>query len=388
MSFSATFTVSELASRVAGELLHPRGGAGLPPINGLQTVHDAGTGDLTFIGDEQHAKAWATSKATAAVVSRSLAASVQATDDRAVILVKNADTAMITVLELFAPPPELPAAGVHSSAVIEPGTTIGNNVRVGPHVTVMRGAVIGNDVTLFAGVTIYPNARIGDGCVLHANVVIRDHCVLGKRVILHGGVQIGTDGFGYRPTPDGRGILKVPHLGNVVLDDDVEIGANSCVDRGKFGATRIGAGTKIDNLVQIGHNCRIGRCVVISGLAGIAGSTAVGDGSRIGGGVGLADHLTIGRGVSIAAGSGVMNDIPDGETWAGYPAKEARRAMQEVIVTRKMPEYIKNIKELLTQTIGPEAARILERGAAKLGAKAPGATAGEQPSETEEPRRG
>jgi UDP-3-O-[3-hydroxymyristoyl] glucosamine N-acyltransferase len=364
-----TFSVPDLASRVGGELVHARGAEGLPAISGLQTVQDAGPGDLTFIGDDHHAKAWASSKATAAVVSRSLASSVAATDDRAVILVKNADTAMITVLELFAPPADLPAAGVHPSAVVEAGATIGTNARIGPHVTVMHGAVIGNDVTLFAGVTVYPHARIGDGCVLHANVVIRERCVLGRRVILHGGVQIGTDGFGYRPAPDGRGILKVPHLGNVVLEDDVEIGANSCVDRGKFGATLIGMSTKIDNLVQIGHNCRIGRCVVISGLAGIAGSTSIGDGSRIGGGVGVADHLTIGRGVSIAARSGVMNDIPDGETWAGYPAKEARRAMQEVIVTRKLPEYIKNIKELVSQTMGPEAAKILEQGAAKPSGK-------------------
>jgi UDP-3-O-[3-hydroxymyristoyl] glucosamine N-acyltransferase len=364
MPASHSFSVVDLAARVGGELVHAGGGVGLPPIGGLQTVHDARAGDLTFIGDGHHAKAWSTSAATAAVVSRQLAASVEATADRAVILVPNADAAMITILELFAPPQELPPVGVHPTAVIEEGASIGSEARIGPHVTIMRGARLGDRVTLFAGVTIYHNATVGDDCVLHAQVAIRERCTLGRRVILHGGVQIGTDGFGYRPAPDGRGILKVPHLGHVVLEDDVEIGANSCVDRGKFGATLIGAHTKIDNLVQIGHNCRIGRCVVISGLAGIAGSTTVGDGTRIGGGVGLADHLTIGRGVSIAARSGVMNDIPDGETWAGYPAKEARRAMQEVVSVRKLPEYMRTIKELVTQTMGPDAAKMLEKPAA------------------------
>jgi UDP-3-O-[3-hydroxymyristoyl] glucosamine N-acyltransferase len=363
MTLSPSFSVVELAARVGGELVHPAGGASLPAILGLQTVHDARAGDLTFIGDAHHAKAWSASAATAAVVSRTLASSVEATADRAVILVPNADAAMITILELFAPPQELPPIGVHPTAVIEDGASIGSDARIGPHVTVMRGARLGDRVTLFSGVTVYHGASIGDDCVLHAQVVIRERCIIGRRVILHGGVQIGTDGFGYRPAPDGRGILKVPHLGHVVLEDDVEIGANSCVDRGKFGATLIGAHTKIDNLVQIGHNCRIGRCVVISGLAGIAGSTSVGDGTRIGGGVGLADHLTIGRGVSIAARSGVMNDIPDGETWAGYPAKEARRAMQEVVSVRKLPEYMRSLKDLVTQTMGPEAAKLLEKSA-------------------------
>jgi UDP-3-O-[3-hydroxymyristoyl] glucosamine N-acyltransferase len=364
---SLSFTLAEIASRVGGELIGA--GSGERLIIGLQTVQEAGEGDLTFIGDEHHAKAWATSGATAAVVSRSLAETVTGqcdpNDRRGVILVKNADNAMITVLELFAPAPELPPIGIHPTAIIAADARIGSNARIGPNVTVGRNARIGNDVSLFAGVAIYPDVVIGDACVLHAHVVIRERCVLGRRVILHGGVQIGTDGFGYRPSPDGRGILKVPHLGHVVLGDDVEIGANSCVDRGKFGATTIGMGTKIDNLVQIGHNCKIGRCVVISGLAGIAGSTTVGDGAMIGGGAGIADHLTLGSRVQVAARSAVMNDIPDGETWAGYPAKERRRAMQEVIVAAKMPEYIRNLRSVITETLGPEAAKLLDRSSEK-----------------------
>jgi UDP-3-O-[3-hydroxymyristoyl] glucosamine N-acyltransferase len=363
------FSVADIASRVGGEIMAPHDGdvaaLGRLSITGLQTVHDAAPGDLTFVGDEAHAKAWQTSRATAAVVSRSLGEQVSAgaprDGSRAVILVKNADNAMITALELFAPPVELPPLGVHPTAVIDPSATIGANARIGPYVTIGRNAKVGSDVSIFACVSLYSDTVIGDGSVLHANAVIRERCVLGRRVILHGGVQIGSDGFGYRPSPDGRGILKVPHLGNVILGDDVEIGANSCVDRGKFGATTVGSGTKIDNLVQIGHNCSIGRCVLISGLVGIAGSTTVGDGSLIGGGAAIADHLVLGRGVQVAGGSGVMNNIPDGEKWAGFPAKERRRAMQEVIVAANMPEYIRNLRTVITETLGPEAAKLLDR---------------------------
>lgn len=359
-----SYTVLELAARVNGDLR----GSGDPRIVGLNTVHEAGPGELTFVGSELHARAWTNGQASAAVVSRSLAEQAQPTADRSVILVPDADVAMIAMLELFAPEEERPPPGIDPSASIDPTATIGRDARIGAHVSIGRGAVIGDRVSLHAGVRIYPEASVGDDSNLHANAVVRERCTVGRKVILHGGVQIGSDGFGYRPAPDGRGILKVPHLGHVAIEDDVEIGANTCVDRGKFGATLIGAGTKIDNLVQIGHNCRIGRCCLISGLVGIAGSTVLGDGVMVGGGSGLSDHLKIGRGVRIAAKSGVMNDIPDGETWGGFPAKELRRAMQEAIVASKLPEYLKNLKHLL----GAEAARTLERGPEKPAERAVG----------------
>jgi UDP-3-O-[3-hydroxymyristoyl] glucosamine N-acyltransferase len=354
---SLSFTVEELVKRTGGELRGP----GHLRIDGLATVQDAKAGQLTFVGDEHHAKRWASSEASAAVVSKKLASLTEPTAERAIIVVPNADVAMIAVLEMFAPPEELPPAGIHPSACIDPSARIGRNVRIASHVTIGRDSIIGDDVSLHSGVCIYREVSIGAGSVLHANVVVRERCQIGRGVILHGGVQIGTDGFGYRPAPDGRGLLKVPHLGNVVIEDGVELGANTCIDRGKFGATLIGAGTKIDNLVQIGHNCRIGRCCLISGLSGIAGSTILGDGVLIGGGVGLADHLEIGKGARIAARSGVMNDIPDGETWGGMPAKEMRRALLEAVAARNLPEYLKNLKHVL----GPEAARILERGPEK-----------------------
>jgi UDP-3-O-[3-hydroxymyristoyl] glucosamine N-acyltransferase len=367
-----TFTVGELAERVSGEL---RGPADIR-IRGLETVHDAEPGQLTFVGSETYARAWPESRASGAVVSRSCADAVAASDDRAVIVVPDADVAMIAMLELFAAEEERPPVGVHPTASIHPDAVVAPDARVGAFVSIGRGARIDAGAVLFEGVRIYPDAKVGADSVLHANVVVRERCVVGRKVILHGGVQIGADGFGYRPSPDGRRILKVPHLGHVVVEDEVEIGANTCVDRGKFGATVIGAGTKIDNLVQIAHNCRIGRGCLISGLAGIAGSTTLGDGTMVGGGVGVADHLRIGRRVRIAAQSGVMHDIPDGETWGGYPAKELRRAMQETIAASKLPEVMRNLKHVL----GPDAMRTLERGPAAAKARSSaGGEGGGQP---------
>jgi UDP-3-O-[3-hydroxymyristoyl] glucosamine N-acyltransferase len=337
------FTSAELAAKVGGELLGP---ADLE-IRGLDTVAEADGATLTFVGDLAHARSLATSAAGAAIVTRTLAKEVAPAERRAIILVDDADRAMIAALELFARPDPLPAAGVHPAAAVEPGARLGEGVRIGPGCWIASGASVGDRSVLFAGVSVYPGATVGSDCTFHANVSIRERCRIGNRVILHSGVAIGTDGFGYRPAPGGRGILKVPHLGNVVLEDEVEIGANSCVDRGKFGSTTIGFATKLDNLVQVGHNCRIGKCCVISGLSGVAGSTVIGDGTRIGGGAGLADHLTIGRGVSIAAMSGVMNDIPDGETWGGYPAQEIRRTKMEVLAVRRLPELMRKFKSMI-----------------------------------------
>ena len=337
------FTAAEFAAKVGGELLGPGG----IEVTNLDPVADAGPSTLTFVGDLAHARALAGSRAGAAVVTRTLAKEVTAGDARAIILVDDADRAMIVALELFARPETLPAPGVHPTAVVEPGVSLGADVRIGPRCWVGAGATVGDRTALFAGVSIYPGASVGADCTFHSGVSIRERCRVGNRVILHSGVAIGTDGFGYRPAPGGRGILKVPHLGNVVLEDEVEIGANSCVDRGKFGSTVIGFATKLDNLVQVGHNCRIGKCCVISGLSGVAGSTTIGDGTRIGGGAGLADHLTIGRGVSIAAMSGVMNDIPDGETWGGYPAQEIRRTKLEVLAVRRLPELMRKFKSMI-----------------------------------------
>ncbi|MFM2164280.1 MAG: UDP-3-O-(3-hydroxymyristoyl)glucosamine N-acyltransferase [Planctomycetota bacterium] len=339
-------TVQALAALVGASVEAPAGFDPGTSVESLDTVDRAGPRSLTFVGNAKYARMLETSAALAAVVSADIQLAEPARA-RAILRVKSADLAMIAILERFAEPEQLPPVGVDPTARIHPSATIGAGVRIGAFVSVGAEASVGDGTALFDGVRIYPGARVGAASVLHSNVVIRERCLVGNRVILASGVVIGTDGFGYRPSADGRGIAKVPHIGNVVIEDDVEIGANSCVDRGKFGATRVGAGTKIDNLCQIGHNVEIGRCVVISGLTGVAGSCRIGDGCRIGGGTGIADHLSVGRGASLAARSGVMSDVPDGETWGGFPAQDFRLTLREMALIRKLPEWHRQLKHLL-----------------------------------------
>jgi UDP-3-O-[3-hydroxymyristoyl] glucosamine N-acyltransferase len=340
-------TAAEIAALVDGSIE----GAEDAVVRGIDTVEHAIAGDLTFIGDARHARHWSASNASVALVTRELDLGEWDSSARAAIRVDDADQAMIQMLELIeAAAAELadhPPAGVHPDARVDPTASIADDATIGPFVVIGPRCRIGADACIESGARIYADAVIGEGVRLHANVTIRERCVVGARSILHAGVVIGSDGFGYRPAPDGRGLRKIPHVGHVEIGEEVEIGANACVDRGKFGPTVIGAGTKIDNLCQIGHNVRIGRCVVISGLTGIAGSTTIGDGTLIGGGSGLSDHIRIGAGCQIAGRSAVMNDIPDGETWAGMPAKEARIAMKEQAVIRRLPDWSKRLKELL-----------------------------------------
>ncbi len=338
--------VKEVTEIVKGEIE----GSDQLMVKGFAMIDLAGEGDLTFIGDSRHAKKWATSNATVALIDRDLKLSDWDHTTRAVIRVENADHAMISVLHYYAEPMELPEIGIHETAVVHPSAVIGKDVRIGPCVVIDANCVLGEGTSIESGVRLYRGVQLGNTCRLNTGVVIYDHCVIKDRVALHANVVIGADGFGYRPCPEGNGLLQIPHIGNVVIESDVEIGANSCIDRGKFGATHIGQGTKVDNLCQIGHNCSIGRSCAISGHSGIAGSTIIGDGTFVGGGAGIADHMTIGSGVRIGAGSGVMNDIPDGETWAGFPAKESRKAMKEQLALRNLPEWSRRIKKLLDST--------------------------------------
>ncbi|MCP4837343.1 MAG: UDP-3-O-(3-hydroxymyristoyl)glucosamine N-acyltransferase [Phycisphaera sp.] len=342
----STATAIDLATLVGGDLE----GSGDVRISGVEALVEATSGDLTFIGDARHARLWADASASVALVTRELELGDWDQAARAIVRVDDADQAMIIVLEALEEATrqlaDRPEPGIHPSAVVDETANVGDDVAFGPGVVVGRGVTIGNDVVLDAGVRIYADATIGEDSHLHAHVVIRERCRIGSGCILHAGVVIGSDGFGYRPDPSGAGLRKIPHLGHVEIGTKVEIGANTCIDRGKFGATVIGDGSKIDNLCQIGHNCRIGRHVVISGLTGVAGSTSIGDGTLVGGGCGLADHLKIGAGCQIGARSGIMNDVPDGETWAGFPAKEIRQALKEQAVIRRLPEWSRKLRDL------------------------------------------
>ncbi|TVQ32870.1 MAG: UDP-3-O-(3-hydroxymyristoyl)glucosamine N-acyltransferase [Phycisphaeraceae bacterium] len=336
-------TTGEMAERLGAELVGP---ADLT-ITRLDSLDRADEATLTFIRDARNASRWSASRAGAAIVTRGV--ELDATDDearRALLYVEDADLALIGVLELFAPahvrPAERhPSAAVDATAHVDPGAFLGPGVAVGPRTRIEAGAALHANVTLGADVVI------GAGSDIRAGVVIEDRCVIGRRVIIHPNAVIGADGFGYRPAPKGDnggpGLLKIPHAGAVEIGDDVEIGSCTTIDRGKFGSTVIGAGTKIDNLVQIGHNCRIGRCCIICGAAGVSGSVTIGDGATLGGGVGIKDNLTIGAGASIGARAALMDDVPPGEAWAGYPAAPIRETMRIVAATRRLPDLLKRL---------------------------------------------
>lgn len=335
-------TAEALARELGGELL----GDPLAPVARIDTIDGATPGSLTFIRTERFAEAWAQSQASVGLISKSAAGQArEPAQGRALILVPDADLALVRVLELFAPPRTRPEPGVHPRACVAPGATIARSASIGPNCTISDGAHIGEGCELVANVFIGRGARVGAGSVLHPGVRVLDRCEVGEGCMLHPGVTIGADGFGYRPGP--RGPVKVPHIGNVVIGNEVEIGANTCVDRAKFGSTTIGDQTKIDNLVQVGHNCRIGRACLICGQCGISGSVKIGDGVIMGGAAAIADNIEVGDRAQIAACSGVMNNIPPGEVWIGIPAGPAREYKRNYAAFRMLGKMMPHLKRLM-----------------------------------------
>ncbi len=317
-------TSGSIAAALGAEL---RGPADVP-LRGLNSVEGAGPDEMTFIRSAKYAQLWPASRAGACLVSRSIdlppagpatgPASGQA--PRAVLVVPDADLALIAAIKIFRPPDPPAPAGVHASAIVGPGADIDPTAHVGPLCVVGAGCWVGPGCQVQSRVTLGDHVRIGPGTVIESGAVVHHRCVIGAKCLVHSNAVIGADGFGFRPSPDGRGVVKIPHAGNVELHDGVEIGSGSCVDRGKFGPTVIGAGTKIDNLVQIGHNTRIGRSCLIAGSVGISGSVVIEDGVMIGGHAGIGDNLRVGAGARIAAFSAIMNDVPAGATFVGAPA--------------------------------------------------------------------
>lgn len=337
------YTTQAIAEMVGGQLIGP----GELTINALAEIDLAKVGELTFVGTKQYAHKWAGSNASAALVGRDI--ELEPGQGKALIRVDNADLAMALVLEAYAPPVPVPPKGIHPSALIAETASIGENCRVGPNCVIKSGVQIGDNVILHAGVTVYDNTTIGSGCELWPHVVVRERCTIGERTILHAGAVIGADGFGYRvDTSTGSPrVVKIPQIGTVRIGSDCEIGANSTIDRAKFDATVIGDHCKIDNLVQIGHNCKIGNMVLIAGCVGVAGSTSIGNGTIIGGKSMIKDHIHIGAGCQIAGGAAVINDVPDGEAWAGYPAGPIKAKFREEMALRKLPDMMKKVSKVL-----------------------------------------
>lgn len=324
-----SYTIEEINAVLQGEIV----GNASCKITAPEQLEAATDTEISFIGSKKYEKFWNDSKACVAVVNQDI--SIEPGENRAFIKVKNADLAMSQVLELFAPAPPVFEVDIHPTAVIDKSATIGNGTRIG------AGCYIGPKVKLGENITIYPNVTILDECsvgkntVIWSGAVVRERCHIGAYCILHPNCSIGADGFGFRPCPE-KGLVKIPQIGNVIIGNGVEIGANSCVDRGKFSSTVLGDGCKIDNLVQIGHNSKLGRFCIMAGNSGLAGSVTLGDGVMIGGSASIKDHLTIGNGAIVGAGSGVAADVEAGKVVLGYPAVDARDALKQWAVLKRL----------------------------------------------------
>ena len=325
------YTVQELGELLNGKLI----GETDYQISGPEQIESANTNSITFIGNKKYIALWEKSNAAVAIVDRSLGLTNPG-ENKAFIEVDNADLAMAQLLDLFIPDPVKLYAGIHPSATIEATAEIKEGAIIGANVYIGTNVSIGKNAVIYPNVTILDDAVIGDHTQIKSGSVVAERCIIGHYCILQSNVSIGSDGFGYRASPDGRGIIKISHIGNVVIGNHVEIGSSSCIDRGKFSSTTIGDGTKIDNLVQIAHNCQIGRACMIAALCGISGSVTLGDGVIMAGQAAIKDHITVGNGVTIGGRSGIMNDIPDGKTILGYPAIEAKETLRQWAALRRL----------------------------------------------------
>lgn len=331
-------TISELAERIGAELADGAVGAD-QLIGSVASADAAGAGDITFLTSDKHKAALEASGAGAVIVG----ARVEGFD-KPQLVVGDVNAALIEALTVFAPKLKSAPVGIDSSAIVAEDAKIGSGVSVGPGAVIADGVEIGENSVIGGGCKIGENSIVGADCRLDSNVVIYYNCRLGNNVIIQANSTIGAVGFGYSFI-DGSPRL-IPHNGGVVIEDFVEIGANCCIDRAKFGNTTIGAGTKIDNLVQVGHNVVIGKCCLIAAFVGISGSCKLGDGVVLGGQVGMADNLEIGDGVMIAAKSGVINDIEAGRKVAWAPAIDRREAYRIVNLVMRLPDTVKQLKQL------------------------------------------
>jgi len=333
----------ELAKLVQGELI------GRPDIvlRTLAPIESGGEGALTFIRTQSFAKHWAESKCQAALVTKGVEVPDHNPDQRALIVVDDADLAVVRILQLIDPGVAQPEPGIDPSAHIDPEAHIDPSASIGPGCVVMSHAHIGAGSVLMANVYIGGSARIGADCLIHPGVVVGDRCTMGDRCRLFANSVIGADGFGYLPGDEQRGAVKVPQIGTVEIGDDVEIGACSTIDRAKFGVTRIGNRTKIDNQVHIGHNCVVGDDVLLCGRTTLGGSATIGDRTMVGGAVVLNDQASVGKDVKIAGGSIVLDSISDNQTVLGVPAMPSRIALANAAAQRNLAQFVRKVEKSL-----------------------------------------
>ena len=341
--------LEKLAKRINAELF---GDAKLfsRQISAVAPVKSALKNSITFITDDKHKKAITESQAGAVIVSKHIE-----NFDLPQLVVDNVSKALIETLKIFAPKLKNQTPGIHSTAIIAEDVKINKGAFVGAYAVIDNGVEIGQNTIVKSGCKIGENTKIGKNCQIDSNTVIYHNCYIGNNVIIKANCTIGSEGFGYSFFEGAH--HHIPHNGGVIIEDFVEIGANCCIDRAKFDNTIIGAGTKIDNLVQIAHNVIIGKCCLLAGQSGIAGSTKLGDGVILGGQVGVIDNLDIGNGVIAGANTCIVRNAPAGQRLLLSPAHEWNEAMRIVVNTRRLPKIVEQFKQLIKRIEALEAAK-------------------------------
>jgi len=330
------YRLEEIVRRIGGELT----GDGSVEITGVAKIEEAGPGTITFLANTKYARFLDSSEASAIIIGKD----VNYKGKKPVIRADDPYFAFLQSVLMFHSVKELADPGVHETAVIGEETELGKNVSIGANVVVGKRCRIGDNTIIMPGVVVEDDVLIGEDCLIRPLVNLCKNIRIGNRVVLHGGVVVGSDGFGFA-YHEGR-YHKIPQIGTVVIEDDVEIGANSTIDRATMGETRIKKGTKIDNLVQIAHNCIIGEHTVIAAQAGLSGSTKIGNYVRIGGQAGFAGHMSIGNNSAVMAQSGVSKSFPDNVTIFGYPAGLSREEFRKQGAIRRLPDLIKEFNAL------------------------------------------
>jgi UDP-3-O-[3-hydroxymyristoyl] glucosamine N-acyltransferase len=350
-SRTPVLTLGEIGALVGGKL----SGDPALTIHGVSALSDASPDQIALLAAPRYRAQVTASRAGALLVSAGLENGLD--DARPRVIVADAHAALIVLLARFEPPAP-PRPGVHPTAVLAKGASLGTDVELGPYAVVGEGSALGDRVRIGAHVVIGAGCRVGPDSVLHPHVTLYDGVSVGARVILHSGARIGSDGFGYAFTAAGH--TKVPQVGGCVIEDDVEIGANSTVDRGSIGDTVIGRGSKLDNLVHVAHNVRLGPHCILTAQVGIAGSSTLGAGVQMGGQSGMAGHLAIGDGARIGGAASVFQDVAAGEVVLGTPAADARIMRRAWALIPRLPELFRRLRALEAKAppgpaAGPEA---------------------------------
>jgi UDP-3-O-[3-hydroxymyristoyl] glucosamine N-acyltransferase len=328
-------TLAELAAILGGEVV----GDPTTEIRGVAGIREAQPGDLTFLANARYEPYLLETRASAVICARD-----QRQAPLPLLKVDNPYLAFQRIVRVFRPEPYRPEPGVHPTAIVSPEASVGEGVSIGPYCVVEAGASIGANAVVMAGGYVGVAAKIGAGTFLYPRVTLREECVIGERCIVHPGCVIGADGFGF--ALDGGRYHKIPQVGNVIIGDDVEIGANATIDRATTDSTRIGDGTKIDNLVQIGHNVVIGKHCIVVAQVGISGSTELEDYVVVGGQAGLAGHIRVGKGAQVGAQSGVSKSVAAGTVVFGYPAAPLPLYKRIHAFVQKLPLLFQRTKDL------------------------------------------